>query len=262
MTETVSGENVRIIFGGKNTSLNDDENYTGMTAGQTEVTDSDYANVITNNLQIFATDSGKIYESLDPMVIKPYSGSNVDIQIFGSVEEHNGAYGGEGYLRTLVNTDINLHDTAVASDGILDMDLHKGELNLNNVSVKDDGLLTADIRKGGDVTLEKVTTEGDLDSDNSDGKLIITTASGLVNVGKDNGADSFDVLIGGTANISTGNGDLTFNDTGISGTAVITTGEGDITAADLLVSETGDGYQVHWRRQYLVTDSEPNGDAI
>jgi hypothetical protein len=131
------------------------------------------------------------------------------------------------------------------------MDLHKGELNLNNVSVKDDGLLTVDIRKGGDVTLEKVTTEGDLDSDNSDGKLIITTASGLVNVGKDNGADSFDVLIGGTANITTGNGDLTFNDTGISGTAVITTGEGDITATNLLVSETGDAdIKSHWRRQY------------
>ena len=55
MTETVSGENVKIIFGGKNTSLNDDENYTGMNAGQTEVTDSDYANVITNNLQILPT---------------------------------------------------------------------------------------------------------------------------------------------------------------------------------------------------------------
>ena len=31
MTDTVEGENVTIVFGGENTRLNDDENYTGMT---------------------------------------------------------------------------------------------------------------------------------------------------------------------------------------------------------------------------------------
>ena len=263
MQGVIAGENLIIRFAGENTKLNDDEDVTGMNFDQTVVTKPDYANIITDNLLIDAIDSGDIYESKDPLVVKPFSDDKdkVEIQIFGSVEDDNGAYGGAAYLRTLVSTDVELHDTAVAPDGKIDLNLHEGELKLTDITVKDDGSLNSNIREGGRVILETVTVEGDVDQDNTDGRLTVATASGPVIVGKDNGLSTPDVLIGGTAIITTGKGDITMDDTGISGYALIEsigegnirlnntgisgqatvkTGKGNITADNLDISGTAD----------------------
>ena len=142
MTETLSGESITIIFGGENTSLNDKDNI---------VADS-HTNVITNNLKIIATDNGNIFEENDPIVLKPFSGDTCNIQIIGSTAT-SGAYGGEAYAKTLLEANVNLHDTHVCEDGSIDLEIHKGYTGLKNVTVDDGGELTVDVVNGGNVSM-------------------------------------------------------------------------------------------------------------
>ena len=217
--ETLKGENIKIVFDGRNTHLNDDENITGITGGT--VTNPGYANVITNNLVILATDSGNIFESADPMVIKPFSGNTVDIQILSA----GGPYSGDAYLRTLLEADVTLHDTEVGKDGtytgLIDLEIRKGNLDLTDVTVQDECDLIVDIVESGDVLMDNVSVLGNGNA--NEGELIVTTGEGNLTV--------VDTVISGIATVrSLKSGKIDVNNTTISGTANITSnGNGDIT---------------------------------
>ncbi|MDY3859971.1 MAG: hypothetical protein SO014_04955 [Candidatus Limivicinus sp.] len=228
MTETLSGESITIIFGGENTGLNDKDNI---------VADS-HTNVITNNLKIIATDNGNIFEENDPIVLKPFSGDTCNIQIIGSTAT-SGAYGGEAYAKTLLEANVNLHDTHVCEDGSIDLEIHKGYTGLKNVTVDDGGELTVDVVNGGNVSMENVSVLGD--GQGSEGKLTVDTAEGNVSIGRDNGQDSHGIIISGVVDVTTGKGSISLTDAEISGTADISSrGAGSITMQNVDVTSTGD----------------------
>ena len=228
MEETLQGESITIIFGGENTSLNDNDDI---------VADS-HTNVITNNLKIIATDNGNIFEEKDPIVLKPFSGDTCNIQIIGSIAT-SGSYGGEAYAKTLLEANVNLHDTSVSEDGSIDLEIYKGNTGLENVIVEDGGELTVDVENGGNVSMENVSVLGN--GQGSEGKLTVSTKEGNVSIGRDNGQDSQDIIISGVVDVTTGKGSISLTDAEVSGTAEISSkGDGSITMQTVDITSSGD----------------------
>ena len=228
MEETLQGESITIIFGGENTSLNDNDDI---------VADS-HTNVITNNLKIIATDNGNIFEEKDPIVLKPFSGDTCNIQIIGSIAT-SGSYGGEAYAKTLIEANVNLHDTSVSEDGSIDREIYKGNTGLENVIVEDGGELTVDMENGGNVSMENVSVLGN--GQGSEGKLTVSTKEGNVSIGRDNGQDSQDIIISGVVDVTTGKGSISLTDAEVSGTAEISSkGNGSITIQTVDITSSGD----------------------
>jgi len=228
MTETISGEAIQIVFGGEKTTLNDDESYTGMNG--TNVTDSEYANVITNNLRIIATDSGNIFGEGDPLVVKPYSGDKVNIQINSNMQD--GAYAGDAYIRTILEAKVKLFDTTVAEGGLIDLDVRNGETTLSNVTVNDTGLLDVDVVEGGNVVMNNVKVIGN--GEDTEGTLNVDVQ------GKGGDIDINTADISGDLNINTAEGDMSIKDGKISGTAdLVSSGDGDIVLNKVDVADGG-----------------------
>ncbi|MDY6180230.1 MAG: hypothetical protein SPI15_05205 [Candidatus Faecousia sp.] len=239
MTETISGESITIIFGGENTSLNDKDDI---------VADS-HTNVITNNLKIIAADNGNIFEEKDPIVFKPFSGDTCNIQIIGSIAT-SGAYDGEAYAKTLLEANVNLHDTHVGQNGNIDLEIYKGDAGLDNVIVNDGGELTVDVVNGGNVSMENVSVLGD--GQGSEGKLTVSTAEGDLSLTDGNISGTASITSGGDGSITMqsvdvsgkltmtndGEGTVDMDDVDISGEAAVSTGEGDLSLTDADISGT------------------------
>ena len=233
MTDTLAGESITILFGGENTTLNDNEDHHDSDGDG--IGDSNYANVITNNLKIIATDNGNIFEEKDPMVLKPFSGDTTNLQIVGAGT--NGAYGGVAYAQTLLEANVNLHDTDVSDSGSIDLELYKGDIGFENVTQEDGGKITANVENGGDVTMENVSVLGD--GQGSEGALTVSTKEGNVTIGKANGDNSHDIIVSGVVDVKTGKGSISLTDADVSGRAgIISNGAGSITATDVDVSGT------------------------
>lgn len=229
MSETLQGESITIVFGGSQTTLNDDEDHRDSDGDGK--TDSGYANVITNNLVIRATDNGNIFEAGDPMVVKPFSGTETAIQILGSTDTAL-AYAGTAHIQTLADADVKLHATEIAQNGTVNLDVSKGDATFESVKVDQGGALNAVIQDSGNVTMGADNGNSDTHDFVVDGTVTVTTQNG-------GSLNLTDAAVNGSLNAtSNGDGSITVKDTDVTtGINLKTNGDGDITVNELDVAD-------------------------
>jgi len=221
LVNSLSAPNVNIRFAGDNTTLTDNG--------------ADNINIISDNVVIIAEDSGNIFTADNPLSIAPNVTDTVNLRLIKT--DAGAAYDASAYVvASRAGDNVNLHDTDIASGGLLDLFVADGNAGMNNVGINEGGEMDLTIGRGNitmndvDVsgTLDMSTGSGDITMNNVDisGGMTAETLVGGVNM------NDVDVTSTGVLGITTGQGDVTVDQVSSDGTLQITATDGNLLMKD------------------------------